>query len=109
VPAGEEVLVVVGGGTLLALLVEGARIGELIVGLEDGIGPLLILPSGGDCMVELVTDAIVSGLEGLTMEAPLITDISTGVVEVVVVVTVLVFDPSVDVAIVELAARLIVE
>lgn len=106
-------LVVVGGGggSLLALLVEGTGVGGLIVGLEGGIGPLLILPIGGDCMVELVTvelDAIVSGLEGLTVEAPLITDIGTGVVEVVAA-TVLVFDPSVDVAIVELAAGLIVE
>jgi hypothetical protein len=104
-------LVVVGGGALLALLVEDAGISGFVVGLEGGTGPLLIPPIGGDCMVELVTvelDAIVSGLEALTVEALLITDIGTGVVEVVAV-AVLVFDPSVDVAVVELAAGLIVE
>ena len=93
---------------MLALLVEDAGISGFVVGLEGGTGPLLI---GGDCMVELVTvelDAIVSGLEGLTVEALLITDIGTGVVEVVAV-AVLVFDPSVDVAVVELAAGLTVE
>jgi hypothetical protein len=95
---------------LLALLVKDARVSGL-VGLEGGTGPLLILPIVKDCIVELVTvelGAIVSGLEGLTVEALLITDIGTGVVEVAAV-AVLVFDPSVDVAVVELAAGLIVE
>jgi hypothetical protein len=99
------------GGALLALLVEATGISGLVVGLEGGTGPLLILPIGGDCIVELVTvklDAIVGGLGGLTVEALLITDIGTGVVEVVAV-TVLVFGPSADVAIVELAAGFIVE
>jgi hypothetical protein len=100
-----------GGGALLSLLVEDAGISGFVVGLEGGTGPLLILSIGGNCMVELVTvelDAIVSGLEGLTVEALLTTDIGTDVVEVVAV-AVLVFDPSVDVAVVELAAGLIVE
>jgi len=99
-----------GGGALLALLVKDARVSGL-VGLEDGTGPLLILSIVKDCIVELVTvelGAIMSGLKGLTVEVLLITDVGTGVVEVVAV-TVLVFDPLVAAAIVELAAVLTVE
>jgi hypothetical protein len=99
---------VVGGGALLALVVEGAEIGGLV---EDGIGPLLILPIGGDCMAELVTaglDAITVGLEGRTMEALLVMGISIDAVDDVAV-AVLVVGPLVDVAISELATRLIVE
>ena len=100
-----------GGGASLALLVEDAGISEFVIGIEGGTGPLLIPSIGGDCTVEPVTvelGAIVSGLEGVTVEALLITDVGTGVVEVVAE-AVLVFDPSVDVAVVELAAGLIVE
>src|SRR4051794_39777795 len=101
----------VGGGTLLALLVEDAGISGLVVGLEVRTGPLLILPIGSDCMAELVTvglDAIVVGLEGRTTEVLLITDIGIGVVDVGAV-AVSVVGSSVDVAIVELAIGLIVE
>jgi hypothetical protein len=102
------VLVVVGGGALLGLVVEDAEIGGLV---EGGIGPLLILPIGGDCMAELVTvglDAITVGLEGRMMEALLVMGISIDVVDEVAV-TVLVVGSSVDVAISELATVLIVE
>ena len=103
-------LVVVGGRALLALVVEGAEIGGLVVGLEGGIWPLLILPIGGDCIAELVTvglDAITVGLEGRTMEALLVIGNSIDVNEVAVAV--LVVGPSVNVAISELATGLIVE
>jgi hypothetical protein len=101
------VLVVVGGGALLALVVEGAEIGGLV---ESRIGPLLILPIGGDCMTELVTvglDAITVGFEGRTVEALLVMGISIDVVEVAIAI--LVVGSSVDVAISELATGLIVE
>jgi hypothetical protein len=98
--AGEEVLVV-----------EGAGISGLVVGLEGGIGPLLILPIGGDCKAELVTvglDAIIVGLEGRTMEALFVTGIGIDVVDEVAV-AVWVVGSSVNVAIEELATGLTVE
>jgi hypothetical protein len=86
---------------LLALIVEGAGIGGLVIGLEGGLGPLLILLIGGDCMTELVTvglDVIIVGLDGRTMEALLVRGVVIDVVDEVAV-AVLVVGPSVDVAI----------
>jgi hypothetical protein len=99
---------VVPEGALLALVVGAAGVSRLAVGLEDGIGPLFILPAGSDWMAELVIaglDVIIVGLEGRTVETLLVTGIVIDVVDEVAE-AVRVVGPSVDTAIGELVTGL---